>query len=312
MLSWKRIFIGICYPLVVIRRQYLKWNNKRLAVKKPYIYIGRSHKKYYGVDMDIEHPKTLHEKIYWMEYHTDMSEWARLTDKVAVREYVKECGLGEILNPLYAVYIDMPSKDVLFKDLPNSFVLKTNNSAGGSAILVYDKNRVNKSKILKRIRAYFYEDYGLKTAQPHYSMIQPKILVEKMLQNEENPSKAVTDYKFFCFHGEPKYVNAIANRDIIKHSFDDQYFDINWNRIIYTKEDKSNSVEKPVSFNEMVKIAQILSRPFPFVRVDLYEVDKKPVFGELTFTPGFDIFCKYGNEILHLGDLVDLSGCNIK
>ena len=309
----RSVLVRFLPSLVQFRREKIKQRNRKIAQADPMALVKLAHKKYYKKEMDLEHPVTLHEKIYWMEYHTDMSEWSRLTDKVAVRDYVEECGLGYILNEVYAVYDAIPDENTFFENLPDAFVAKVNNSGGGTAILVKNKEHCNKKGVMKQLVDYFYDDYGARTGQPHYSCIKPKILVEKLLVNDKEPQAGLVDYKFFCFNGEPKYVNVIGNRDLFSHSFlIDQVFDLNWERIVFDKKDKSKDIECPCSFKEMISITKILSRPFPFVRVDLYEVDKKPVFGELTFTPGFDIFCKYGNEILHLGDLVDLSGCNIK
>ena len=115
------------------------------------------------------------------------------------------------------------------------------------------------------------------------------------------------DYKFFCFNGEPLIVNVIQNRNLENHSFIDQFYTISWERILYGQsDDDTPSIEKPSSYDTMVLIARTLSSQFPFVRVDLYEVDKRPIFGEMTFTPGFDTFCYYGDRVLHLGDYVDI------
>lgn len=72
-------------------------------------------------------------------------------------------------------------------------------------------------------------------------------------------------------------------------------------------------LEKPTSFEEMLKVSSKLSKIFPFVRVDLYSVQDRVYFGELTFTPGS------GSEVFkpieadyQIGDLVDLSKYSMK
>ena len=304
----KKILVFAFYPLVLLRRKIIVLKQKRLAIKDPFLYISMNYERYYKKKMNLENPTTFYEKIFWMEFYSDTSEWTRLTDKVTVRDYVKECGLENILNEIYAVYETVPDKETLFKNLPNAFVLKTNNSGGGSAILVRDKKSCNKRKIIRDIAKYFNDDYGAWTAQPHYSAIEPKIIVEKLLINELNPNKSLTDYKFFCFNGIPLCVNAIEDRNLESHTANDQYFDMNWQRIcLDRKDDEILDIEQPYSFDEMIRIAKILSAPFPFVRVDLYEVDHQPIFGELTFTPGMDGFCLYEHNFLHYANLIDLS-----
>ena len=304
----RRVLMRFLPSLVQFRREKIKERNRKIAAVDPVALVKLAHKKYYKKEMDLEHPVTLHEKLFWMEYYSDTSEWSRLTDKVAVRDYVKERRLEYILNDLYAVYDNVPDEETFFKNLPNAFVAKTNNSGGGSAILVRNKDVCDKRKILKELADYFHDDYGARTGQPHYSKIKPKILVERLLLNEKNPQESLADYKFFCFNGEPKYVNVIGNRDLFCHSFlMDQVFDLNWSRVVFDEKDRTVDVECPRSFKEMVDIAKVLSVPFPFVRVDLYEVKGKPVFGELTFTPGIDKFCFYQHKHLHYEDFIDLS-----
>lgn len=304
----RSVLVRFLPSLVQFRREKIKQRNRKIAQADPMALVKLAHKKYYKKEMDLEHPVTLHEKLFWMEYYSDTAEWSRLTDKVAVRDYVKERGLEYILNDLYAVYDYIPDEETFFKNLPNAFVAKTNNNAGGSAILVRDKSVCNKRKIMKKLSDYFHDDYGARTGQPHYFRIKPKIMVEKLLVNAKAPQAGLVDYKFFCFNGVPKYVNVIGNRDLFSHSFlIDQVFDLNWERIVFDKQDKSKDMECPCSFKEMISIAKILSASFSFVRVDLYEVKDKPVFGELTFTPGMDKFCFYQHKYLHYEDLIDLS-----
>jgi len=304
----KKYLVFAFYPLVLLRRKIVVSRQKQLAIKKPLSYIAMNYERYYKKKMNIENPTTLYEKIFWMEFYSDTSEWTRLTDKVLVRDYVKECGLESILNEIYAVYETIPDKNTLFKNLPNAFVLKMNNSGGGSVILVYDKKACNKRKVIKNLTKYFNDDYGLWTALPHYSNIKPKIIAERLLINEQEPGKSLIDYKFFCFNGVPLCVNAIAERNLEIHTANDQYFDMDWKRICLNSKDcEIPNIQQPYSFKEMIRIAKILSAPFPFVRVDLYEVGHQPVFGELTFTPGMDGFCLYEHSFLHYADLIDLS-----
>lgn len=304
----KRSLRILFYPFLVVRRTIIRNRNLNLATKHPIQYLNKLHKKYYKKQLDLEFPKTLHEKIYWMEYNTDTSLWTKLTDKVAVRDYVRECGYNNILNEIYAVYSELPENiEVIIQGLPNQFVLKTNNSGGGSAIIIRDKHKVNKKKIYSKLKYYYYDDYGKRTAQPHYSAITTKIIAEKLLIEKNNPKNSPNDYKFFCFYGKPILVNVISNRNVETHSYIDQFYTVSWERIFFGVDDRTPSISKPSSYLEMMVIVNRLSSPFPFVRVDLYEIDGKPVFGELTFTPGFDKFCYYGENILHLGNKLDIA-----
>lgn len=286
--------------------------------KHPVYYPSHNHKWTYGRPFNLRDPQSLHEKIFWMLYNTDTSMWTRLTDKVAVREYVKEVGLGHILNEVYAIYDYMPDIQTLFQNLPDSFVIKTNQCAAGEGVaLVPDIKTADKKRIYKKIKKAFRDPYGQRTGQPHYAAIRPQIIVEKYLINDVDEYQVLPDYKFFCFHGEPQLINAMGNRDVDKHTLINHFYTLDWERIHGEKEDRNPDLIRPKSLERMIEYARILSKPFAFVRVDFYEVHGEPVFGEMTFTPGFDneIFGTYGDKVLKLGDRIDLSrvkSCNTK
>ena len=281
----------------------------KYAERHPVSYPSHNHKWKYGRPLDLENPRSLHEKIYWMLYNTDTSMWTRLTDKVAVRDYVKQLGLEHILNEVYSVYDYIPDIQTLFQNLPNSFVIKTSHSGGGHGVFVVpNANAIDKDRIYHKLKKAFRDEYGKRTGQPHYEMIKPRIIVEKYLVNDIDENLTLPDYKFFCFHGEPQLILCVANRNIEKHTYCLHYYTLDWQRIHWDKKDLGPDLVPPKSLDEMIVIAKKLSQPFAFVRVDLYEVGGKPIFGEMTFTPGFDgLLGTYGENVLGLGSRIDLS-----
>lgn len=110
----------------------------------------------------------------------------------------------------------------------------------------------------------------------------PKIIVEEFL--EDGVGLFPTDYKFFCFNGKPKFVEVMTNRDE-NHNIERHFYDLNWQPLNYTGTEQNLVLKKPKLFDEMIRISEILSEDFPFVRVDLYEIKDQIIFGELTFTP---------------------------
>lgn len=125
----------------------------------------------------------------------------RCTDKLTVREYVKECGLGHILNELYEVYDSFD--DIDFDTLPSLCILKYNHTSGTNTIFdrtkAFDhKYQRNEFNFWKQRNSY----WG--SREWNYKNIIPKILCEKYL---EQPGKTcLDDYKFMCFNGEVKLV----------------------------------------------------------------------------------------------------------
>lgn len=277
--------------------------------KHPYRRFNHNHKMFYGVPANLEHPKTLHEKIYWMMYCTDITKWSELTDKVKVREWIKQKGLSTYLNQIYYIWDESLSYNDFAELLPTKCVVKTNNAGGGKGVyIIKDKTIENLKKIYNSLLSDLKTNYGVKTGQPHYCIIKPQIIVEKFLENTGDNIHSLPDYKILCFNGKAKYVNLVFNRSYADRKYIRQIFDKDWKRIRINKRDNTEDYPKPACFEDMLKLAEELSSGFPFVRVDLYEVAGHPVFGEMTFTPGFNEFYgEYGNKVLHLGEDCDIS-----
>lgn len=252
-------------------------------------------------------PEDLREKIIWLQFNTDTSLWTICADKYRVRQYVKDKGCGDILNDLYGVW-ERP-EDIDFDILPNSFVLKTNNSCG-QIIIVKDKKNINQNAVRQQLSAWLKQKYGFAGSQMHYLRIKPVILAEKLLINEDDPSQSLVDYKIWCFNGIPEMFWIAFNRT--RESYEFSAYDLDWNNISDKVLDKNaahysgKSFPKPKSFDRMLECARILSKDFKEVRVDFYEVEGRTVFGELTFTAGNVYFTedyyKYLGSKVHLDE----------
>ncbi len=235
-----------------------------------------------GRSLNINSPRRFTEKLQWYKLHYRNEEMHCCVDKYQVRNYVKKKGLEEILVPLYGYYADINQVD--FDGLPNQFVIKTINGGGGLNVsVVTDKRAFLASEDKCRLTA--------KTFLPHsggrewaYYGLEPGIIVEELLVNAENPEAGVNDYKIFCFNGKAECVVVDVDR-YIGHKRN--FYDIEWNDLHITSdcEPVNRKMEKPKNFDKMIKIAEKLSEDFPFVRVDLYNMEGKIYFGELTFYP---------------------------
>ncbi len=292
----------ILYPLVLAKKSYEKY----LMQHNPIKLMKLRYKSNMGIPLDLDNPQTLDEKINYLSFYSDTSLWSELADKVKVREYVTKNGFPEILNDLYGVY-ETPD-EIDFESLPNQFVIKTNN-ASATNIFVKDKSKLDIKDTKRKLSKWLKIDYGYKTATPHYSRIKPLILIEKYLVENANYNISLTDYKIYCFHGQPKYIFVFSDRIANTHEYSKMIYDTNWEphpEFINKKLKIANIKPKPKSLEKMLRIAEKLSKPFPFVRVDLYEIDNKPVFSELTFTPGHNSAAS-PSFLKVMGDLVDIS-----
>ena len=306
IISLTTYFMGLCEDekeiinqlLLKLKRKvrYYYWikRPKRLSEK---IYFSVFNKK-----INWENPQTLNEKIHWLKFYSDTSQWVKLADKYEVRKYIIKCGFEHLLNDLYAKYDSVDEIDI--SKLPPSFVLKANNGCGDT-LVVKDKSKITNKEIKKYFGKITKERYGVFTAEPHYLQIPLCIIAEKLLEIDASSiSSSLIDYKFFCFDGEVKSILVCFNR---KGSYCDLLsYDINWN----LKKDSipppsSYEIPKPQSLSLMLEACKVLSNGFPVVRIDFYEIAEKPVFGEMTFSSGAGFIDYYTPEFLdELGSYV--------
>ena len=256
---------------------------------------NRCYRKFFGHNVNWENPQDLIEKIMWMSLYSDTSEWTRCADKYKVREYVKECGLENSLVELYGKWDD--ADDIDFDKLPDRFVLKSNHACA-TVLLVQDKHNLDVQATRKLLKNWLNLKYGYGSVQLHYTRIKPCIIAEELLTIDDVQRKvspmSLIDYKFYCCDGEPECVWVAMNRS--SRCLDFNLYDMNWNQLreyIVSNEHyvfRDIAVPKPKSFDQMKEMCRKLAAPFPQVRVDLYEVNGKPYFGELTFTSGWSVF----------------------
>jgi hypothetical protein len=258
---------------------------REMSLQEKIDYIGY---QFFGVtnyNLDIFSPKTFCEKMQWLKVFYENPLLTVCADKYRVREYVEEKISADLLVPLIGVY-DSP-EEIDFDILPNQFVMKVNWGSGLN-IICKDKTKINVRKTknalsnwLRKESNHYY--YSFEFA---YKNIVPKIMCEQYIEQIDGE---LLDYKFFCFNGIAKYVQV----DFDRHTNHIQsFYDREWKKLNFTIEypQKFEPIPKPEYFDEMLKISEKLSQGFVFVRVDLYHVDAKIYFGELTFYPGTGMY----------------------
>lgn len=204
-------------------------------------------------------------------------------DKYAVREYIQKCGLNDLLNELLAVYDD--PRDIEWEKLPEQFVIKLS-SGSGFNIICRSKSDLDKKATENRLMKWGRKNQWADYAELQYKDAPTKIIVEKFLSGKDGVLPE--DYKVYCFHGQPAAILYITGRG--SSEYNGGFFDLDWNYLGNTKKTykgftNANLPAPPASLKEMAEAARILSKGFPFVRVDFYDVAGKAIFGEMTFTP---------------------------
>lgn len=279
----------------LIRQHYKRRILIRLCPKRT---LERKFKQKLGYKPNLENPRTFNEKVSWFKLYVRDPRTTRCADKYAVREYVAEKIGEEHLVPLLGVYDSVEEIDV--SKLPKEFVFKPNHESG-RVILCHDKDAIDWRKQADVMKNWLRENYYYQTGEWQYKDIPPKILCEKMLHGD------IIDYKFFCFKGVPFIADVIGNRQL-NGQYDEFFMNLDFETISRGKGLYYN-VKKPEHWEEMIRIAKVLSVDFPFVRVDLYDLEGKVYFGELTFTPadGMNAYLPWELD-KKLGDLYDIHG----
>lgn len=242
---------------------------------------------------NLRHPKDLSE--IWIKRVLDgkITDLAYLADKYAVREYVTEKGLENILTPLIAVYES--ADDIDFDKLPNRFALKANFGAGMN-IICTNKSKLNFEQCREKVRMWLkLETYSV--YERHYNLIPKKIICEEFI--DDGSGRFPTDYKFMCIHGKVYCILGVSGREQGHGSY--LPYTTGWAPIREYYRGNATASEplpRPANLEEMIKIAERLSEGIDLVRVDLYSSGSSIWFGEMTLTPAGCIFHRWTQKAL--------------
>ena len=207
------------------------------------------------------------------------------SDKYNVKSYITKLNIKDlhIANTINTLNIN---KSTSFNDLPSNCIIKTNN---GSGDIIKIKN--SKITLIKgRGRKYknnienlnLWKKYSIKPQitehEKHYQHMIPIIFIEEYLGDN------IKDYKFYCIKGKvilyhidsDRYIKACRN-----------IYDRNSKLLPFEKGDLNckYEVKQPKNLKKMIEISEKISSIFEFARIDLYEINDKIYFGEITFLP---------------------------
>lgn len=231
-----------------------------------------------GVFPNLDNPKTYNEKLQWLKLNDIHPEYTQLVDKCESKEHVKKIIGDEYIIPTLGVWNSFD--EIPFDKLPNQFVLKTTHDSGG-VVVCPDKSKLDIRTARRKLEKSLRHNYFYEHREYPYKNVKPRIIAEKYMVDESGTE--LKDYKFFCFDGKCKMLFIASGRRKNEITFD--FFDTNFNHLPFKQGHpwSDKEIKKPDNFDEMVKIAEKLSKGFRHVRVDLYNINGKIYFGELTF-----------------------------
>ena len=233
-----------------------------------------------GKKLNLKAPRSFQEKLQWLKLYNRKPEFTQIVDKFEAKKYVASIIGEEYVIPTLGVWNSFDEID--FSQLPNKFVLKCTHDSG-RVVICKDKTNFDISHARKRINKALRTNYFLRSREWPYKDVKPRIIAEQFMEDTSRPKSPLIDYKFYCFSGEPKFCQVIQDRDT-KETID--FFDMDWNHLEFVGLNPAALCpQKPDNFDDMKRIAKDLSKDMPFSRIDLYEIQKKIFFGEITLYP---------------------------
>lgn len=232
-----------------------------------------------GKSINWKNPQTFNEKLQWLKVYDHNPEYTKMVDKYEAKKYVASIIGEEYIIPTLGVWDSVDEID--WESLPKQFVLKCTHDSGG-LVVCRDKNKLDKEAAIKKLKKSFKVKFYYSTREWPYKNVKPRVIAEKYM---EDSSGELTDYKYFCFNGEPKAIFVASDRldPTVETKFD--FFDMDFNHLDFRggHPNATKPVLKPLGFEHMKVLARKLSKGIPHVRVDFYDIDGKVYFGELTF-----------------------------
>ncbi len=261
---------------------------------------------------NLDNPTLFTEKIQWLKLHNRHPQYSIMVDKYTAKDYVASRIGNEYVIPTLGLW-NSP-EEIDWDKLPNQFVLKTTHGGGnGGVVICRDKNSFNKKKAIRKLAENQQSDIYNSFREWPYKDVKPRILAESLLQSPNAASGDLSDYKFFCFDGEPRFCQVIRDRNT--HETID-FYDMEWNHQEVSGLHPSEThvipqgitpVPRPQGLSKMIETCRILSKDISFLRVDLYNVDGCIYFGEMTFFPASGIGVFHPKEWnLKLGELLKI------
>lgn len=290
--------------IIYIYKTYFTSDGKYKSLLSDRLYIIDQYKKRIGRKPDLKNPKTFSEKLNWLKLYDRRPEYKIFVDKFAVRDYISKTIGDEYLIPLLGVW-NKP-EDIDISILPERFVLKCNHDSGG-VVICRDKNSFSLENAQSFLDTHLNKDYYKSSREWPYKKMKRLIIAESFL--EESCGSMPKDYKFYCFDGKVKFLYCTERSDA--HEIDYLTFiSKDWEKMPFEWQGQiSNEVipEKPINYEEMIKLAEKISRNYPFLRVDFYNINGKIYFSELTLFPtaGMMIFSPEEWDRI-LGDWLEL------
>lgn len=238
----------------------------------------------FGKRLNLKEPKTFNEKLQWLKLYDRRPEYVKMVDKIDVKEFVAKRIGEDFIIPTLGVW-EKPGK-IDWDSLPNQFVIKWNHDSG-SIVICKDKSTFDRKAALQKLRrGAKINGFWLGREWP-YKGVKPLLLAEKYMEDKSSTNNDLVDFKFMCFNGMVKCCFTCTKR-FTGEGLKVTFYDNDWNILPFERDHPRETcpIQKPYSYELMKDAAEKLTKGLPFARIDFYEINKRPYFGEITLYPG--------------------------
>lgn len=242
-------------------------------------YLKLQFRRKMGYRLHVDRPVTFNEKLQWLKLYDHRPEYTTMVDKHAGKDYIAKIAGESYVIPTIDVWEQF--EQIEFDQLPDKFVLKCTHDSGG-LVICRDKSALDIEAAKKKINASLKRNYYHGGREWPYKDVPPRIIAEIYLENASG--EALTEYKIFCFNGEPKLV-LVCKGEAHGSGRTNDYCDLDMNLLPFTSKNPNSkgTMTKPPELEEILSVSRKLSAGIPFLRVDTYIVDGHVYVGELTF-----------------------------
>lgn len=242
------------------------------------LYLRIKFRVIVGYWPNLKNPKSYNEKLQWLKLHNKKQEYTMMVDKIEAKKYVSSIIGEKYIIPTIGIWNNID--DIDWQSLPNQFVIKASHDSGG-VVVCKDKSKFNISAAKKLLAGAGDKDFTRYTKEYPYKKVLHRFIAEEYMEDESGYE--LKDYKFFCFDGKPEFLFVATGRQNHDTRFD--FYDMNYNHLPVLNGHDNADVwpSKPENFEEMIDVSKKLSKGIPHVRVDLYNINGRIYFGELTF-----------------------------
>jgi len=275
--------LPLTYKLKYTLKGYIFWLRERMTF---FSNEKRVFEERHGYPLDLKNPKSFNQKICWKKIYDRNKLIPVTSDKYLVYDYIRNVLGEDKIKLIPLLFVTDDPRLIPFDKLPEEYIIKANHGSGKNMVIERG-SKINKDDIIRQCQKWLATPYGLRKHEWAYQPIKRKIIIQALLRDSQGLLPA--DYKFYVFHGKCKVVQVSQDRRG-EHKLN--LYTPQWNPINAKKRyPLGEIIEPPRKLEEMIKLAEILSDHFSFVRVDFYLIEDSIYFGELTHYPGSGRSC---------------------